>query len=539
MDHRSCRIALSALLSLGSVSLAVDELKVIGVEPGINALARRDTAISVHFDRPVRRETVTDQSFWAMARWSGAVTGEVSFSNDDRTITLSPDSALFAADQVLVILSHDVVAVDGSPMRQGGFSFGFSTRVAAARLDFVEIDQLSTRTSPSIPSRAYGGFGADLNHDGWSDISIVNEISADLRVFLNRADGTGLFHDFIQPTFALEDRASPSETADFNRDGHTDCCVANLNTDSVSILLGNGDGTFQPQTIIPVGDFPRGIVVLDADGDGDLDVVNTNANASNLAIMLNDGQGSFSTPTFFDGGGTGEWALAAADMNRDGIIDLVVGARFSADVHVLMGNGDGTFTPAASRPCGGAVWSLACADFNDDGWIDVATANSNSNNGAILLNDGAGGLNPPVTFPGMAFPISTDLGDLDGDGDVDWIVSCFSGGWRLYRNDGAGGFTFDRTMYAQKSGSCSIVLDVDNDRRADLALIDENEDVVFLNLNACYADCDDSGVLDLFDFLCFVGAFNAAGAYADCDGDGERTLFDFLCFINDINAGCP
>ncbi|MCH7578351.1 MAG: VCBS repeat-containing protein, partial [Chloroflexi bacterium] len=70
---------------------------------------------------------------------------------------------------------------------------------------------------------------------------------ADLRVFLNQADGTGSFDDFLQPTFPVNDRASPSEPADFNHDGNTDICVANINTDSVSILLGNGDGTYGPQ----------------------------------------------------------------------------------------------------------------------------------------------------------------------------------------------------------------------------------------------------------------------------------------------------
>src|SRR6185436_4185843 len=112
-------------------------------------------------------------------------------------------------------------------------------------------------------SRAYGGIASDLNGDQLLDMTIVNEDTADLRVFMNKADATGLFEPFLQPTFGVGPQASPSEPSDFNRDGNTDSCVANISDQSVSILLGNGDGTFQPQQRVVVGVAPRGIAVLD------------------------------------------------------------------------------------------------------------------------------------------------------------------------------------------------------------------------------------------------------------------------------------
>ena len=357
---------------LAAATAGAAQLTVVGVEPTPNVLGPRNAPIVVHFDRPVDQASVTNLSFWAFAHWSGAVSGTFSFSNGDRTVTLTPDRDFFAAEQVMVILSHDLVAADASPMRSGGYSYRFMTRSKSARMDFRRIDSLSTRTSPAQGSRAYGGVAADVNHDGWADLTIVNEDSADLRVFLNKADGTGLFHDFITPPSPVQDRASPSEPADFDRDGITDICVANLNTNTVSVLRGRGDGTFDPQQVIPVGLLPRGIVVLDADGDGDLDIVNTNANSSNMSLLINDGAGVFSPAIFFEGGGAGEWGLAAADMNSDGILDLVVGARFSRDVHILTGNGDGTFTHVSQFNTGGSIWVLnACGDLNGDGWPDI------------------------------------------------------------------------------------------------------------------------------------------------------------------------
>ena len=144
----------------------------------------------------------------------------------------------------------------------------------------------------------------------------------------------------------------------------------------------------------------------------------------------------------------------------------------------------------------------ACGDLNGDGTVDVATADSTNNTGTILFGDGAGEITSATAYPGMSFPISTDVGDLDGDGDLDWVISNFSGDWWIFTNDGSGAFTLDQTIAAPSSASCSIIVDLDNDGRTDLALIDELDDVVLLELNSCYADCDQStgpGELDVID----------------------------------------
>ncbi len=535
--HRHLVAAAAAVLALAPAAGA-QNLTVTGVEPPANVMAERSARIAVRFDRPVRRDSVTDRSFWAFARWGGVVTGAIGFAEGDTVVTLTPDDDFLAADLVTVFCAHDLVAADGSPLRAAGYSWQFMTRSAAATMDFKRIDTLSTRSTPGEGTRAYGGIATDLNHDRWPDLTIVNEDTADLRVFMNRADGTGLFDDFLRPPSPVQDRASPSEPADFDRDGHADICVVNINRNTVSVLLGNGDGTFQPQTLIPVGSTPRGIAVLDANGDGAMDIVNTNSGSSNLTLMLNDGAGNFGAPIPFDGGGNGEWALAAADMDLDGILDLVVGARFGNTVHVLRSNGDATFTHIAQRPSGGQVWQLNAADLDGDRYPDIACANSLTDNAAILMNDGAGGLLPATTYSSAPFAIATDLGDLDRDGDLDWAVSCYDGEWRVYVNDGAGNFTLTHDIIAPQSGSCALFVDIDGDNRTDMALIDEERDVILLDVNCRYADCDGSGGLDFFDFLCFQNAFAAGDSYANCDGAGGLDFFDFLCFQNEFAGGC-
>ena len=460
------------------------DLTVVGVRPAARTIgAPVGASIRVQFDRAVDRSTITSEAFSAFGRWSGPASGTLSFANQDRTVILRPSQTFSAGEQVMVLLSNQIRAADGSALRSAGYSFQFWTRAAPTSMRFSLADVLSTRSFSNQPTQAYGGVATDFNNDGWLDLTIVNEITADLRVFLNRADGSGLFNDFIEPTFPVGDRASPSEASDFNRDGNSDLAVANIDANSVSIVLGNGDGTFAPQQEVPVGAAPRGIAVLDADGDGDADIVNTNSEgAGSLSLLVNGGNGVFSRPVFFEGGWDNEWALAAADMNEDGILDLVIGAQDLSGPAILVntGIGDGTFSFASSQSAGGAVWMLNVSDVNGDGHDDVVTANSLNNNGAILLGDGLGRLAAPTLVPLDPFPLATDLGDVDGDGDLDWATSSFSGDWWLLTNNGAGQFTLAREFPSTSAASCALFFDSDNDGDLDLALIDEIADQVVL-----------------------------------------------------------
>jgi hypothetical protein len=447
------------------------------------------TTVSVTFDRPVQPATVTESTFRVHGRWSGRADGVLEFSNGNRTVTLTPDHSFSGGETVYVNLGHAIVAADGSPLRSAGYAFSFTVApgLPAARprgpVSFTNIGTLIVRSTPNVATRAYGGLGADFDRDGWLDLAVVNELSGDLRVFMNRADGTGLYDPFLQPPTPIGDVASPNEPGDFNNDGFPDAATGNVADSTVSIVLGNGDGTFDPQQVVPVGGSPHGLAVLDADGDGDPDIATANTSGNNVSLILNNGSGVFGPATHFESGGNGEYSLGAGDMNNDGIADLVVGTQSDQMMHVLRGNGNGTFTHVSSRSAGGATWQLALGDVDNDGDLDVATGNGGSGNGAILKGNGDGTLGPAAVVSASGSIVASDLGDLDGDGDLDWVLSSFGASrWFIYRNSG-GTMTFEQQVLAPNAASCSVFLDFDNDHDLDLALVDEVADVVLLLRN--------------------------------------------------------
>jgi len=180
---------------------------------------------------------------------------------------------------------------------------------------------------------------------------------------------------------------------DFNNDGHLDLAVANHASDTVSVLLGNGDGTFQTARNFSAGRAPVSVAVGDFDGDGHLDLAVASF-YDGVSVLLGNGDGSFQTARNFPAGSHLQ-SVAVGDFNADGHLDLAVG--FAGGVRVLLGSGTGSFQmPHVSYIAGVYPAAVAVADLNGDSFPDLAVANFNSDGVSILLNDGAWpGPSPP------------------------------------------------------------------------------------------------------------------------------------------------
>jgi hypothetical protein len=216
---------------------------------------------------------------------------------------------------------------------------------------------------------------------------------------------------------------------DFNGNGKLDLAVADLpsfGNGGLSVLLGNGDGTFQNPVFYATGSRPIAVAVGDFRGIGELDLVTTDSNGT-VSVLSGNGDGSFRSPVQFLTA-PDSWAVAVGDFNGDGNLDIVTAAggstQLAGTVSVLLGKGDGTFLPAKNYAAGPYPVSVAVGDFNGDGTLDLAVANSTENGAvSVLLGNGDGSFKPPVSYAAGVNPRGVAVGDFTGSGKLDLVVT--------------------------------------------------------------------------------------------------------------------
>jgi sugar lactone lactonase YvrE len=290
-----------------------------------------------------------------------------------------------------------------------------SAALGAAVLSFSEIP--SNDSPVTVGSYPYGVATADFNGDGFVDLVVQNYGSANISVLLGNGDGT------FQPqvTYAVGDLPERVLTADVNGDGIPDLVVANTGGSSISILLGNGDGTFQPQ-VTYAASSPVGLGVLDLNHDGIVDIVAADYYSNTVSVLLGNGDGTFQAAVTYATGSTPQ-TLAEGDFNGDGNVDLVVGNLNDNTVGVFLGKGDGTFQPQITYPVGSQPQGVQVGDFNGDGIDDLAVANNGSNTVSVLIGNGDGTFQPQVTYPVGTGPVGIVIADFNGDGISDISVN--------------------------------------------------------------------------------------------------------------------
>jgi hypothetical protein len=323
----------------------------------------------------------------------------------------------------------------------------------------------------------------DFNGDGKVDLAVANNtVQGTISILLDNGDGT-----FQAPqSYAAGPEPVSLTVVDFNGDGVLDIAVANNDSSgTVSVLLGNGDGTFQTAQSYAVGDDPTSVAVADFNGDGKLDLaaVNFGTDADlkgTVSILLGNGDGTFQAAQNYLVGSFYPGAVAIADFNGDGKLDLAVAntgtpSNQGDSVCILLGNGDGTFQAAQSYAVGGAPTFLAVGDFNADGFPDLAVTNSASGTVSILRGNGDGTFQDAQTYPTGSGPVSLAVGDFNRDGSTDLAVvnSVFSGTVSILLGKGDGTFQ-DAQSYAAGYNSASVAVgDFNGDGIPDLVVANQ------------------------------------------------------------------
>jgi hypothetical protein len=278
---------------------------------------------------------------------------------------------------------------------------------------------------------------ADFNGDGKQDIAVANYSSNNVSVLRGNGDGT------FQPAVTYPVGKGPVAIAagDFNGDGRQDLAVANQNDNSVSILLANASGGFNPAVPVNnVGPNPQGIAVGDFTGDGKPDLAVAVGGNNTVQLLINNGTGGFTLGKSIGTGGKGPRAIAAADFNGDGKLDVAVLDTGSYTVDLLTGDGAGNFTHWQELTTGNSPFGLAVADFDGDGTPDVAVTN-NADNTVIYYLNKAGIFTNQTVFAGTA-PRGIVAADVNGDGRPDLVTANTDGTITTLLNTGSGTATF-------------------------------------------------------------------------------------------------
>ena len=396
---------------------------------------------------------------------------------------------------------------------------------------------------------------ADVNGDGKPDL-IVGNLYSDGNYSRGSVDVLlGLGNGTFQPPVTLDsggEYAYSVAATDVNGDGRTDLIVANYCVDSicatggVAVFLGNGNGTFQlPLGYSTAAQATESVIVTDVNGDGKPDIVAASLCGAGackdgaVSLLLGNGDGTFRPALSYDSGGYYSVSVATSDVNADGKADVLVtsqcdNANGCADgiVAVMLGNGDGTFHGAEMfMPGGSWAYAVAIGDLNGDGKPDLVVADQLPNGGGgslgILLSDGDGTFQKALTYAsGGPYVYSVAISDVNGDGKPDLVVADYTAGVGVLVGKGDG--TFQPVVTYNSGGNYSysiLAADVNHDGKPDL-----------LVANGCVTptNCPNGGVGVLLGNG--NGTFRPAVTYssggqnaysvavADLNGDGNSDL---------------
>jgi hypothetical protein len=487
-----------------------DDVQVRNVELLVNGEVVRND-VSFPFDlsaiAPNRSQDATTATLQIRATDTG---GNQTLSNP-LTLNLLPDTT---APTILKITpGEDATSAEGPQVVQ----IRFSEALSLETVNLETFQLLDVNGAPMIPANLQ-----IRSNNQWVQLTFdflargEYQLQIDAVAVTDRAKNS-LGTELLTSRFTLiaETRTGNNPVdlalADLNQDGHLDVITANQDSNTLSVLLGLGNGEFAPGVEYGVGTMPSRVQLADLDNDGDLDVVATNFGENTLSILLGDGTGQFSLgQTLGDVGPS----AALGDLDGDGDLDIAdLGS--GDDLSIRLNQGNGTFATPLLQDLSNNLNELLIADFNDDGIGDLVTLDESENQVAIWLGQGDGTFAVSTTLNSNQ-PVAAALGDLDGDGDID-LADLGSGEVSIYLNSGNGNLT-EVNHYNVDQGSESMSLgDVNGDGHLDLVTLNPSRNQVTSWLG------DGNGNFTSTPILPLDGVLTAL-ALGDLDGDGQDDI---------------
>ncbi|HSW11205.1 MAG TPA: VCBS repeat-containing protein [Solimonas sp.] len=383
---------------------------------------------------------------------------------------------------------------------------------------------------------------ADVNRDGRPDLLVANRASSSVSVILNATTVSG--EPLFQPAIHVPsgNGAIAVLAEDLNRDGLMDLVTANWRGNNLSVLLGLpaavvGDVRFAAPRSVPVGMSPRHVVAYDLDGDGRKDLVAANRDSDDVSIVVNRMEQAATVVSFARenriAAGDGAFFLAVADLDSDGAADIVSADYDGGTVSVLRQQSKAVSGPVvladAFEAAGAGTTALAEADFNGDGRLDVVAADLDQRRLSLWLgavSNGGRSILVQQTIPSAAgSPTALAVADFDGDGRSDFAVAeAGPDALTVYLNrpDGSGLRWVPGSLGLSAAPKSVLAGDIDADGRSDLVVVQHNARRVLLLRNVAARGAAQPDLVETDSLL--LGFVPAAASLVDMDRDGLQDL---------------
>jgi hypothetical protein len=393
----------------------------------------------------------------------------------------------------------------------------------------------------SIPTAVVTG---DFDRDGHMDFVIANGATSDLWMYLGKGDGT--FHD--PRVIPLSKGLAPVYLAagDFRGNGVLDLAIAEGDTNTVGVILGNGDGSFGYEQIFQLPQPAAAVVIDDFNHDGKPDIAALMITAIGpdtmtvpyVGLMIGDGTGHFADPVITSNPGffSTAWNMTSGDVNGDGLPDLLIVGPGLENSQIYLNNGDGTFIPGQIIIQNTAALDGRLADINGDGCLDAVIADAASYVW-VSIGDCKGNFTAPKFFTSGDSNAALRLADVNGDGHLDIITSSIvalnpllgtlaGNSATVSFGDGKGNFSTSRSYIGSGQAYSIGVADFNGDGKLDFVTASGDTDSASLYLNDGAGSFGfPQGIFAGVPGQVTVDALISSVSFADLNGDGKMDAF--------------